>query len=232
MSGQPTPFGVLRLSQYVPSFHGTDRWLRRGIPIDSTKLGDELDDIATAVNSANIDNTIDKTDDLTFYPSFGVKYSREERATGKFGHAIWSQVDEDLISIDIGATTGIAQSDTAFNIIGLDTGSTGFGSKWLHLGLNFYFATSSPAARHPAHATYTSDLGFVIREASNFSTVNLGNHPLGIAADTDFPTADTGVHYRSVVIRNIDQSFAIRIGTGLTIGAGSRLLVRMSGLHY
>lgn len=225
------------MSELTPTYMREDRWLRLGIPIDSTKLNGMLDDVATAINSM-----VGGGVSHVFEPGWGIQYDRNEKASGKWSHPIRADVAVDLLSINIESTTGITFSDTEFNIVSLDPDSYAFGSKFLHLGLTFTFATSAPAVRHPAHASASNDLEIVFREAADFADMTLadgtvrnaesrGHHVLAVNNVVDYPTA-AGDAYRGCVVRNINQSFAIRIGTGLTIGAGSRVSVRIAGMDY
>jgi len=241
------------MSEYTPAYDLTDRWLENGKVIDGTKLTTELDNMATAINSTDHSGSDgERESDYSIIPGRRIRYPISRTASSKW--CVYSgnstrDSENTHMSIDLSGSYAVdATNDSAFTIIPLTAGANfnysstedrnvatypEYGSRFLDLELTFYIDTTAAVVHHPQRSGYSDANAVIIRDASNFSGAEDGHHPLPPADDVDLAiiAAATTVK-RTVRIRNTNQSFALRVGSNVTFGSGSRLGVRIIGYDY
>lgn len=121
-------------------------------------------------------------------------------------------------------------SDTDFTVFPLHPNSRGFGARWLHLGVSIFCVNDGinggGTIHHPFRSGYSDANAFIIRDSADRNpqtedVVNDGEHLFAIHPLVDLlydAASGPYVLYSTVRIRNVNNSFAIRQGTGVSFG--------------
>lgn len=231
------------MSRYLPTFDGSDRWLENGIVLDSTKFNAELQLLKTAVDANEA--LLDGSSDFNFEIGFGIRYDISERSYNK----LWSVdlcVDDDVAILYGSSVTAPAAginaiamvtSDSQFQTFTWGKNSYAFGKKMILiqvLATGFDSAIAADRCLHPVVGTAAQEL--VIREGCPTSPTDpsAGHHPFAgglTAADAgdgtnSYVVPGTGgtnpITSRATVrMRNLNNSFSVRVGTGLAGTSGT-----------
>src|SRR3989304_3857451 len=207
------------MSSYKPTFLGSDRWLRNGIPLDAVKLDAELSLLAASISTIGGETG---AANHTFEAGYGIRDSPLDKASGKWWAPRYDE-SNDAVAIPL-ATVG--KSDSVFSVVKFPTKSKYFGCRWLNLAIGGPVGAGAPGGGvgHPLYSLYNPAPALIVPDAANrppLTTANDGESIFAFAPDMEMALNAPPSYEAFIRIRNIDQSVAFRYGTSMTFGAAT-----------